>query len=198
VTRANEIIVAEVQLHLSAHGAPLVVGLDGRSGSGKSTLAASLALAVGGAAVNVDDFSNPGPNADTWTGSTESKVDEAIDWRRLRAEALQPLLAGKVASWHPFDFVGRMGLDARVITCSPAPVIILDGLYSTRPELVDLINFSVLVEAPDNLRALRLVAREGEEYIRKWQPIWDAAEDYYFTVLRPRGSFDLVVVSDEG
>jgi len=197
VTRAHDTIVAEVQLHLSAHGAPLVVALDGRSGAGKSTLAASVALAVGGAAINVDDFFANGPDSEWAARTTEAKVADAIDWRRLRAEALQPLLVGQVATWHPFDFVNRIGLDTRVITCTPAPVIILDGIYGTRAELVDLVNFSILVEAPDVLREQRLVAREGTEFMRAWHPIWDAAEDYYFAVLRPRRAFDLVVISDE-
>jgi len=195
VTRAHDTIVAEVQLHLSAHGAPLVVALDGRSGTGKSTLAATVALAVGGAAINVDDFSTGEIEGDS--RPIEVIVEGAVDWERLRTEALVPLLAGETASWHPFDFASRAGLDPRIISCSPAPVIILDGLYSTRPELGDILGLRILVEAPDNLRARRLAAREGADFMRVWQPAWDAREDYYFSVVRPRAAFDLVVVSDE-
>jgi uridine kinase len=195
VTRAHETIVAEIQLHLSARGAPLVVALDGRSGSGKSTLAASVAIAVGGAAINVDDFSTGEIEGDART--IEAIVEDAVDWQRLRTEALEPLLAGETASWHPFDFISRAGLDPRINSCSPAPVIILDGLYSTRPELADLLGLRVLVESPDNLRARRLAEREGADFMRVWQPVWDAREDYYFSVVRPRAAFDLVVVSDD-
>ena len=195
MTRAGETIVAEVQLHASARGTPLLVGLDGRSGTGKSTLAASVALAVGGAAINVDDFSTGENERDA--RPVEIVVDGALDWQRLRREALEPLLAGTTASWHPFDFVARSGLSPRVNTCSPAPVIILDGLYSTRPELTDLLGLRILVEAPENLRARRLAAREGDDFMRVWQPIWNAREDYYFSIVRPRAAFDLVVESDE-
>ena len=195
MTRAGETIVAEVQLHASARGTPLLVGLDGRSGTGKSTLAASVALAVGGAAINVDDFSTGENERDA--RPVEIVVDGALDWQRLRREALEPLLAGTTASWHPFDFVARSELSPRVNTCSPAPVIILDGLYSTRPELTDLLGLRILVEAPENLRARRLAAREGDDFMRVWQPIWNAREDYYFSIVRPRAAFDLVVESDE-
>jgi uridine kinase len=168
--------------------------LDGRSGAGKSTLAASVARAVGGAHINVDDFSTGEVEGDPRT--IEDVVADAIDWRRLRAEALEPLLAGRTASWHSFDFVARKGLDSRMNTCAPAALIVLDGLYSARPELSDLLGLRVLVEAPTPLRARRLAAREGGALMRAWQPIWDAREDYYFSIVRPRDTFDLIVVSD--
>jgi uridine kinase len=172
-----------------------MIASDGRSGAGKSTLAASIARAVGGANINVDDFSTGEVEGDS--RAIEAIVADAIDWRRLRAEALEPLLAGRTASWHPFDFVTRKGLDARVVTCAPASVIILDGLYSARPELADLIGLRVLVESPAPIRAQRLAAREGADFMRIWQPIWDAREDHYFSVVRPRESFDLIVNSGD-
>jgi uridine kinase len=170
--------------------------VDGRSGAGKSTLTASIARAIGGANINVDDFSTGEVEGDPRT--IKAIVTDAVDWRRLRAEALEPLFAGRAASWHPLDFVARKGLDARLVTCAPASVIILDGLYSARPELTDLLSLRVLVEAPQEIRARRLSAREGADFMRTWQPIWNAREDYYFSVVCPRDTFDLVVVSEEG
>jgi hypothetical protein len=32
--------------------------------------------------------------------------------------------------------------------------------------------------------------------MRGWHAIWDAAEDHYFTVVRPPGSFDVVLPMD--
>ena len=75
-------------------------------------------------------------------------------------------------------------------------MIILDGAYCSRPELGDLINLSVLVEAPDEVRRERLIAREGAESMSTWHAIWDDAEDHYFTHVRPRESFDLIVTTD--
>jgi uridine kinase len=187
-------MLAAIDRLLSIRTTPLVIALDGRSGAGKSTLARSIAQAVGGANINVDDFSTGEVKGDP--RAIEAIVADAIDWRRLRAEALEPLLAGRSAAWHPFDFAARKGLDTRVVTCAPASVIILDGLYSARPELADLIGLRVLVESPAQIRAQRLVAREGAGFMRIWQSIWDAREEYYFSVLRPRESFDLIVNSD--
>jgi len=75
----------------------------------------------------------------------------------------------------------------------PAPVVILDGAYSARPELDDVIDVSVLIDIPTDMRLARLAAREEPEFLAAWHERWDAAEDYYFTQVRPRSAFDLVV-----
>ena len=75
----------------------------------------------------------------------------------------------------------------------PAGVIILDGAYSARPELADLIDLSVLVDVPVAERHARLAARERSHFLDSWHARWDPAEAYYFTHVRPNSSFDLVV-----
>ena len=72
-------------------------------------------------------------------------------------------------------------------------MIILDGAYSSRPELADLIDLSVLVEAPAAIRERRLTDRETPSFLRAWHDRWDPAEDYYFAQVRPRGAFDQVI-----
>jgi uridine kinase len=116
----------------------------------------------------------------------------------VRAEALEPLLAGKPARWHAFDFAavrpdGTYPLHADFVERQPAAAIVLDGAYSTRLELLDLIDLSVLVEAPAAVRHARLAAREAPQFLAAWHARWGAAEDHYFAHVRPRESFDVVV-----
>ena len=73
----------------------------------------------------------------------------------------------------------------------PAPVVVVDGVYSARPELAAFVDLAVLVDTPRSLRAQRLAER-GDATARGWI-WWDAAEQVYFTVVRPPDSFDLVV-----
>ena len=75
----------------------------------------------------------------------------------------------------------------------PARVIVLEGAYSTRPELGDLIDLSVLVDSPPSVRHARLAAREDATFLKAWHARWDAVEAYYFTHVRPPSSFGLVV-----
>jgi uridine kinase len=172
---------------------PVVVALDGRSGTGKSTVSTWLAEHLGGTRVDQDDFYTGGDIED-WRRLTPSqKADRVIDWERVRTEVLLPLREGSVASWHPFDWETMAGLAPEVITAQPSKVVILDGAYSTRPQLADLIDLSVLVVLDDAVRRERLRQREGEDYASSWHQVWDEAEDWYFTRVRPPETFDLVI-----
>ncbi|MBI1258940.1 MAG: hypothetical protein GC204_15830 [Chloroflexi bacterium] len=75
----------------------------------------------------------------------------------------------------------------------PADVIIVDGAYSSRPELSDLIDLSVLVDVPVDVRHARLLGRENADWLAGWHRRWDEAEAFYFEQVRPPSSFDLIV-----
>jgi uridine kinase len=181
---------------------PVLVAIDGRSGAGKSALAGVIAERLDAAWVPGDDFFAAQITDAEWEArSPAARAADAIDWRRLRVEALEPLLAGSAVRWRPFDFAsgprsdGSYGMCEEAETRDARSVILLDGVYSTRPELADLIDLSVLVEAPDAERRRRLSAREEPEFLARWHARWDAAEDWYFTHVRPKSAFDLTVMN---
>jgi uridine kinase len=181
---------------LSEKKRPIVIALDGRSGTGKSTLAEIIATNVGGIYINTDDFWAGGAHEIWDAKSSEEKVEAAIDWKRLRKEVIEPLIEGKQASYHPFDFIKGSGLAEKAIIKGPSPIIILDGAYSSRPELEDTLDLKVLVEVHDNInRKSRLAKREGSEYMDDWHRRWDPAEDYYFSTIRKRDTFDMFIVN---
>jgi uridine kinase len=180
---------------------PLVVALDGRSGAGKSVLAQAVALHTGGCVLEGDDFYAPrldreGLAAAAARSAAELADDGVIDWRRLRSEALEPLAAGRPARYHPYDWESGDGrLLEREVVVRPAPVVIVDGVYSARPELADLVHLRVLVSASDDLRARRILER-GDEDETGWPAVWASAEQHYFTHVSPPGGFDLHVTND--
>ena len=196
------LLVAEIEARLRGRSRPLLVAIDGHSGSGKSELAALVAGALDAVVVPTDDFYAAHIGDAEWDARTPAeRAADAIDWRRPRAEAVEPLIAGRTASWQPFDFEGKrpdgtFPRSASLVTLEPAAVVILDGAYSSRPELADLIELAVLVDVVPAERHRRLVARDGEAYTDAWEQRWKAAEDYYFTAVRPPASFDLVVVNE--
>ena len=199
---AADVIVAEIRRLLANRGTPIVVALDGGSGSGKSTLASLIARELPAALITGDDFFAADITDAVWERrSPQARAADAMDWRRLRAEALEPLLAGKSAKWHALDFEagvrpnGTYALRMDFVEREPRTVIVLDGAYSTRPELADLIDLSVLVDAPVGMRHERLATREDGSFLASWHARWDEAEEYYFKHLRPKSSFDLVVVN---
>jgi uridine kinase len=172
---------------------PVVVAIDGRSGVGKSTIAKELAAKLEAALIDGDDFYAGGSEAEWDARSAAEKASLCIDWRRLRKEALEPLIAGKDASWHPYDFETGAIQAPHTKTANAAKIIILDGVYSGRPELADLIDLAVFVDLEDKDRRERLVERESEDYVEEWMRRWSEAEEYYFANTRAEDSFDLVI-----
>lgn len=171
----------------------LLVAIDGHSAAGKSTLAAEVARQVGAVVIDGDDFYAGGTAAQWDAMSAAEKADHCIDWRRQRP-LLEMLKAGRTVTWHPYDWDtndGRLATQPKV--CAPAPVVILEGVYSARPELADLMELRVLYETPPVLRRQRWVAREGEGHFDDWARRWSEAEDWYFTHVMPNDAFDLVL-----
>jgi uridine kinase len=199
VQAAADVILAEIRARMIKGKVPFLVAIDGGSGAGKSTLGLMIAQELGAALVQSDDFYDARIADAQWDAySAAQKVADVIDWRRLRTNALEPLLAGKVARWHPFDFErqradGTYPLSEQFVVRQPADVIVLDGAYSSRPEVADLIDLSVLVDVPVDERHRRLLGREDGDWLAGWHRRWDEAEAYYFGQVRPKESFDLVV-----
>ena len=88
---------------------------------------------------------------------------------------------------------GTYGMCSVYSTLEPAPVLLLDGAYSTRPELADLVDFSLLVDAPIAVRHARLARREEPRFLAALHARWDEAEAYYFTYVRPPSTFDWIL-----
>jgi uridine kinase len=200
IPTAAEAIIAAARRLLANRALPILIALDGPSGAGKSTVAGMVAEVLAALVVPRDDFFAAGITDAGWEArSARDRAADAIDWRRLRREALEPLLGGGSARWHAFDFDagprpdGTYAMRTDFVERLSAPLIVLEGAYSTRPELADLINLPVFVHAPQSICHERLAAREDAGFLAAWHARWDSAENYYFTQVRPVQSFDLVV-----
>jgi uridine kinase len=162
----------------------LVVAIDGHGAAGKSTLADAVAAATGAALVRTDDFFRDFP-----AGPAPPGLAGYYDWRRLRAEALVPLRARRMASFRRFDWERGSGLNGTV-SVEARDVILVEGVFSAAPELSDLVDRSVFVETPEPERLRRLRLRVAPD---EWDDDWLIAERAYFELIRAPSSFDLVV-----
>ena len=193
-------VMAEIQRLLSSQPGPIVVALDGGSGAGKSTLASLIEGEIDTALIQLDGFFSADIPDNQWDQfSVEERLKHVFDWQRLRESALTPLLEGRPATWHAFDFEsgllpgGIYGMKDDPIERKPAKVILIEGAYSAYPELADLVDLTILVDVPAEKRHARLKSREASGFLEKWHERWDPVESYYFTQVRPRSSFRLVV-----
>jgi uridine kinase len=183
VSGAAGLVIGALASWRAARPGMLVVAIDGHGAAGKSTIADAVAGAIGAALVHTDDFFLGQPGGDP------PRLERYYDWRRLRAEALEPLRAGHGAAFRRFDWERGPGRGGQV-TVRPSEVILVEGVLSAAPELADLVDRSVFVDTPrpERLRRLRrLVAPED------WDADWLIAEQAYFDGARPPSSFDLVV-----
>ncbi|TMV44382.1 hypothetical protein FE783_32500 [Paenibacillus mesophilus] len=186
-------IVSSINQRLIGQIGPLIVSLDGGSGAGKSTLAAEVASRLDATVIQCDDFFDATITNEEWDSFTvEQKCHRCIDWQRMRNEALLPLLAGKKAQYRPFSFSSGNGLALHMVTLQPSKIIILDEIYSSLPEMLDVVHLTILVDVLPELRRYRHNSREGTDDV-DWHSRWDAVEDYYFSVLRPPTSYHLIV-----
>src|SRR5687768_3397850 len=103
--QAAATLLAAIHQRRADRSTPLLVALDGPSGAGKSTLAALVAEQLDAVHIPSDDFFAAEITDAAWAArDPAARARDAIDWRRLRSEVLEPLLARQPARWHAFDF----------------------------------------------------------------------------------------------
>jgi uridine kinase len=162
---------------LALAGNVRLVAVDGCGGAGKSTLAAGLSAALGGCPiVHTDDFAS-------W--------DEPLGWwPRMLTEVLQPLARGERATFRRYDWEARRLGDQLIV--EPEPVVIVEGVSSSRSEWAQLLAFTIWVETPRPVRLQRGLDRDGVGLLAQWEA-WMAAEDDYVARDRPDVRADVVV-----
>jgi uridine kinase len=192
---ATKIIFDEAQ-----NQTPVVVAVDGGSGAGKSIFVRHLAEETKAAVIPLDDFYSVEIPATKWGEyATREKLSKVFNWERLERTALRPLLQRSVASWTTYDFTEGIQKDGTYREKStlqklhPADTIIIDGTYSASPEIVDLIDITILIDVPIAERHRRLDNREEVAFLKQWHQQWDEVEDYYFNEIRPKEFYDLVI-----
>jgi uridine kinase len=160
-----------------------LVAIDGPSGSGKSYFAERFARAVrvcgsSVAVVHTDDV------LDGWS-------DQFTFWEQLEQGVLQPLRRGEHGGFHPYDWVAaQRSTDWTVVP--PAPVVMIEGCSSSRAVIRQELNLSVFVTAPQPVRVLRAVARDGGELL-PFMDTWRAREEEFFVQDQTRRYADLIV-----
>lgn len=135
-------------------GEVCVLAIDGHSAAGKSTFADALASRTGGALVRGDDFYRVMDETERARLAPLEGIELYYDWQRMRDEVLLPIRAGKPAKYHPYEWEsGRLA--SRSVTIPAAPVLIIEGLFVSRPELQPLLDRSILVDASAGARSRR-------------------------------------------
>ncbi len=151
----------------AGNGAPVLVGVDGPSGSGKSTLASRLAALAEAPVVEVDEF---------WTWG-----DDPAWWDQFVSDVLAPLANGRDAHFRARNWATDTagGASGDWVTTRAAPIVVVEGVTSTRRTVADLFAYRIWVDAPERTRLRRGLARDGAQHRDAWLG-WLATERDFF------------------
>jgi uridine kinase len=155
-----------------------IVAIDGLGGAGKSSLARWLSHELGAAIVHTDDFAS-------WDNPTDW-------WPELITSALEPLAAGRPASYQPTSWGGE---EREPVLVEPADFVILEGVTASRRAFRPYLAYSIWVETPRKVRLARGVERDGVDARAQWEE-WMEAEDGYVRRERPAEQADCVLPGD--
>jgi uridine kinase len=177
-----------------ARPAIVVAAIDGGAGAGKSTLAKGIRDCLGSVSIlRADHFFLPLNEYPAARLAPEEAYRLYFPWERMREEALLPLRRGQTARYQRYDWeTDRLN---QWIVVEPNEIVLVEGVYSTRPELRPLIDIAIFVQTPRDERRERMLARGHlkNDIRNEWLTPWMAAEDWYFANVRPAEHADLVL-----
>jgi len=145
----------------------LVIGIAGGSGSGKTTVVKAIAENLKGEKVVIIPQDSYYKDSSDLTDEEKRHHNfdhpDAIDWELL-CEQLAELKAGKTIHQPVYSYISCSRSKTETVTVDPADVIIIEGiLIFTCKELRDQMDIKIFVDADDDDRLMRVMARDITE-----------------------------------
>ena len=145
----------------------LVIGIAGGSGSGKTTVVKASSENIKGEKVVIIPQDSYDTDSSDLTAEEKRHHNfdhpDAIDWELL-CEQLADLKAGKTIHQPVYSYISCSRSKTETVTVEPADVIIIEGiLIFTCKELRDQMDIKIFVDADDDDRLMRVMARDITE-----------------------------------
>jgi uridine kinase len=160
-----------------AQSAPLVIGIAGCSGSGKTTLARELATQLEATFFPLDLYYR---DLSQFPLDTRHKLNfdhpDSLE-SELIVEHVRSLAKGQPIQRPVYDFKTHSRVAGAFDTIVPAQVVIVEGILALHyAELLPLYNFSIYVEAPNEICLKRRIHRDMIERGRTEQSVREQFE----------------------
>ena len=189
---------------------PTRVAIDGPPAAGKTTLADELAVIVREQGrdvirATIDDFLFPrAQRYPRGEYSAEGCYFDTHDYDALNRVLLDPLgPTGDRRFQHTaYDRTADTALSPPVTTAGADAVLLFDGVFLMRPELIDRWDLRIFVSTALEKTVDRAVIRERRvsppaEVERRWRERYIPAQQFYFATVRPTDHADIVLHNDE-
>lgn len=189
---------------------PTRVAIDGPPAAGKTTLADELAVVLrtqGRPVVRgtIDNFLFP--RAQRYARgefSAEGCYFDAHDHEGLKRALLVPFgpLGDRRFQHTTYDHVTDTVLSPPLTTAPAGAVLLFDGVFLMRPELIDHWDLRIFVSTTLEKTVDRAVTRDGrassrDDVERRWRERYIPAQKLYFATARPTDLADVIVYNDE-
>jgi len=220
-TEARACLLAEVARQVAAlpDDHPRLVAIDGVDGAGKTTLGDELSQALAGCGhavvrASIDSFHNPrAVRYRRGKGSPEGYYRDSFNLDSVRTMLLDPMRSGPGATFRRagFDEPSDRLVEAPAELVEARMLLIFDGVFAHRPELLTYWDFTVLLQAEKRTDAAWLgylhsdlpeAAHErGAELERRWtisrRRRYVDGQALYFAEATPMVSADVVIDNND-
>ncbi|MCG5436214.1 cytidylate kinase family protein [Micromonospora foliorum] len=189
---------------------PTRVAVDGPPAAGKTTLADELAVVLREQGrdvirATIDDFLFPrAQRYPRGEYSAEGCYHDAHDNDALKRVLLDPLGPVGDRRFQPavYDRYADAVASPPVTTAPADAVLVFDGVFLLRPELVDQWEMSIFVSTALEKTVDRALIRERRastraDIERRWRERYIPSQQFYFATARPTQHADIVVHNDE-
>jgi len=186
---------------------PVRVAIDGSAAAGKTMLADELASSLRGRGrdvirASVESFLRP--RIERYRRGPESArgcYEDSFDYDRLLAELLRPLgeSGSRLYRTEIYDRHTDLLLDVEQMEASADAVLLFDGVFLLRPELVDAWDFRVFISVASEEIIRRARIRDAEAYgspndaERRFRARYLPSQRHYRGTVRPAELADVVL-----
>lgn len=142
---------------------PVIIGIAGGSGSGKTTMAESVVAAVGSDTVSLIQHDAYYRDLPHLAFEERSKVNydhpDSLE-TELLIHHIEELRAGREIRRPVYDFATHLRTDKTVLV-KPDPAVVIEGiLVLSEPELRNVMDLRIYVDADADLRLMRRLRRD--------------------------------------